>query len=486
MAKTLKSRRLHYGSSAVFSTVVFLAILVLVALIAERHPLRADLTESGQFSLSEQSRKVVASIEEPITIKAFFAAGAPEASRAKDLLETYRYHNKNLRYEFIDPDREPQLARQYEIRDYGVLVIEGLGRKETVPRADEEALTNALFKLSRKDDKTVYFLTGHGERSFEDMSKGGYSSARSALVKENNQVKSLNLMQQTEVPQDAAVLIVAGPQKPLFAEEVASLERYLLRGGKVVFFLDPEKDGGVRSLLEKYGIALGDDMIIDKLSRVFGGSYLMPVVTQYGSHKITQGFNVATFYSEARSVTPSDAPPDGVTLVPLASTSENAWAETDLDRLYRGEASFEEGKDKAGPISVGVLAAVNTEKFSFTKPPASEASPGAQESNSEAHDTEKADTSKPTMGYLVVFGDSDFADNTHFGVSGNSDLFLNMVHFLAEEESLISIEPRKQKAQTLMLTATQARVAFWTSMVGVPLIVVLAGFGVYRIRRSQR
>lgn len=485
MPKTLKSRRLHYGSSAVFSTVVFLAILVLVALIAERHPLRADFTETGAFSLSEQSRKVVASIEEPITIKAFFAAGAPEASRAKDLLETYRYHNKNLQYEFIDPDREPQLARQYEIRDYGVLVVEGLGRKETVPRADEEALTNALFKLSRKEDKTVYFLTGHGERSFEDMTKAGYSSAKSALVKENIQVKSLNLMQQTEVPQDAAVVMVAGPQKPLFPEEVASLERYLLRGGKVVFFLDPEKDGGVRSFLEKYGIVLGDDMIIDKLSRVFGGSYLMPVVTQYGSHKITQGFNVATFYSEARSVSPVDAPHDGVTLVPLASTSENAWAETDLDRLYRGEASFEQDKDKPGPVSLGVLAAVDTKKFSSQEPSASEAAQGAKESNPEAQDTAKADA-KPNLGYLVVFGDSDFVDNTHFGVSGNSDLFLNMVHFLAEEETLITIEPRKQKAQTLMLTATQARMVFWTSMVGVPMIVVLVGFGVYRVRRSQR
>uniref|UniRef100_A0A832A952 ABC-type uncharacterized transport system domain-containing protein n=1 Tax=Desulfacinum infernum TaxID=35837 RepID=A0A832A952_9BACT len=485
MPKTLRSRRLHYGSSAIFSTVVFLAILVVVALIAERHPLRADLSETGQFSLSEQSRKIVASLQEPVTVKAFFAGGAPEASRAKDLLETYRYYNKNIRYEFIDPDREPQLARQYEIRDYGVLVVEGLGRKETVPRADEEALTNALFKLSRNEDKTVYFLTGHGERSPEEMNKTGYSSAKSALVKENYQVKPLNLMQQSQVPQDAAVVLVVGPQKPLFPEETASLEAYLLRGGKIVFFLDPEKDGGVRSLVEKYGIVLGDDMIIDKLSRVFGGSYLMPVVTQYGSHKITQGFNVATFYSEARSVAASPNPPEGATLVTLASTSENAWAETDLERLFRGEASFEEGKDKPGPVSVGVLAAVETRKFSEKHSDDVQAQNKPQESEKPAGEKDASET-RPPLGYLVVFGDSDFVDNTHFGVSGNGDLFLNMVHFLAEEETLITIEPRKQKAQTLMLTENQARMIFWTSMVGVPLMVVLIAFGVYRVRRSQR
>lgn len=483
MPKTLRSRRLHYGSSAIFSTLVFLAILVVVALIAERHPLRADLTETGQFSLTEQSRKIVASLQEPVTVKAFFASGAPEASRAKDLLETYRYYNKNIRYEFIDPDREPQVARQYEIRDYGVLVVEGLGRRETVPRADEEALTNALFKLSRNEDKTVYFLTGHGERSPEEMNKAGYSSAKSALMKENYQVKPLNLMQQDQVPQDAAVILVAGPQKPLFPEETASLEAYLLRGGKIVFFLDPQKDGGLRALLEKYGIVLGDDMIIDKLSRVFGGSYLMPVVTQYGSHKITQGFNVATFYSEARSVAASPKPPEGVTLVTLASTSENAWAETDLDRLFRGEASFEEGKDKPGPVSLGVLAAVDTKKVSEKHSDPAQQEP--KESGKPAGE-KGASESKPALGYLVVFGDSDFVDNTHFGVSGNGDLFLNMVHFLAEEETLITIEPRKQKSQTLMLTENQARMIFWTSMVGVPMLVVLMGFGVYRVRRSQR
>jgi len=485
MPKTWKSRRLHYGSSAVFSTVVFLAILVVVALIAEKHPVRADLTETGRFSLSEQSRNVVGSIQEPVTIKAFFAAGAADASRAKDLLETYRYHNKNLQYEFIDPDREPQLARQYEIRDYGVLVVEGFGRRETVPRADEEALTNALFKLTRHEDKTVYFLTGHGERSIEEMNKAGYSSAKSALSKENYQVKPLNLIQQSQVPEDAAVVIVAGPEKDLFPEEVASLEAYLLRGGKVVFFLDPQKDAGVRSFVEKYGISLGKDVIIDRLSRVFGGNYTMPVVTQYGSHKITQGFNVMTFYSEARSVRASESPPDGVTLVTLASTSENAWAETDLNRLFRGEASFEEGTDTPGPVSLAVLAAVETKKFSKAEAVPSKEKESASESEKAAQ-KDAASESKPSLGYLVVFGDSDFVDNTHFAVSGNGDLFLNLVHFLAEEETLITIEPRKQKAQTLMLTENQGRLIFWISMVGIPMVVGLIGLAVYRVRRSQR
>lgn len=492
MPKQKRARRsLVYGSNTFVSILVFLAILVFVALIAERHPLRVDLTDSGEFSLSEQSRKVVASLPEPVTIKAFFASASPEWLKTKDLLETYRYHNKKIRYEFVDPDRQPEIARQYEIRDYGTLVLEGFGRKETVLSPDEEAITNALLKLSRKEEKKIYFLTGHGERSLGEINKVGYSTVKSALEKENYAVDELNLMQREQVPEDAAVVVVAGPKKPLFPEEVASLEAYVKRGGKVVLFLDPGRDGGLKEFARSFGIDVGDDMVIDKLSRVFGGSYLMPVVTQYGGHKITDGFNVATFYSEARSVRPLEEKPEGVTVITLASTSENAWAETDLERLHKGEASFEEGQDKPGPVPLVVLAAVDSGKFSkvdATEKPQGETGSakasghGEKDEDNVAHAAE----AEPPMGYLVVAGDSDFVDNTHFGLSGNGDFFLNTVHFLAEEETLITIEPRKKEGQTLMLTQGQARLVFWVPLVLVPALVLIVGLGVYRVRRAQR
>ncbi|SMC23373.1 ABC-type uncharacterized transport system involved in gliding motility, auxiliary component [Desulfacinum hydrothermale DSM 13146] len=486
MPKQKKARRsLVYGSNALVSTLVFLAILVFVALIAQRHPLRVDLTESGEFSLSEQSRKVVESLQEPVTIKAFFATASPQRLKTKDLLETYRYHNKKIRYEFVDPDRRPEVARQYEIRDYGTLVLEGFGRKETVLRADEEAITNALLKLSRKKKKKIYFLTGHGEHSLDEINKVGYSTVKSALEKENYTVEKLNLLQRENVPEDAAVLIVAGPHKPLFPEEVASLEAYVKRGGKVVVFLDPGLDGGLKDFVRSLGIQVGDDMVIDKLSRVFGGSYLMPVVTRYGAHKITEGFNVATFYSEARSVRPVKKPPEGVTVVTLATTSENAWAETDLDRLHRGEASFEEGQDAPGPVPLVVLAAVDTNKLSKSSSTQTAQEKAGREGRDEAGVAHAAETRLPT-GYLVVAGDSDFVDNTHFGLSGNGDFFLNTIHFLAEEETLITIEPRKKEGQTLILTQDQARLVFWVPLVLIPALVLAVGLGVYRMRRAQR
>jgi ABC-type uncharacterized transport system involved in gliding motility auxiliary subunit len=469
-----------YGSNTVISSIVFLALLVFVVLIAERHPWRVDLTESGSFSLSQQTRKILDSLQEPIVIKAFYASLGPERAQARDLLETYQYHNKNVSYEFIDPDRQPEVARQYDIRSYGTLVLEGYQKKQTVQRADEESLSNAIFKLSRSREKKTYFLTGHGEHSIKDADKNGYSSLDAALTKENYQIASLNLMQQAQVPDDAALLIVAGPTKPLLPPEVESLKQYLERNGKLLLLLDPYQDGGLKALLESYGVELKEDIVIDKLSRVFGGSFLMPVVMEYGFHKITDGFNVATFYPEARSVRIAKKAPDGVHLLLLASTSQEAWAETDRDMLNQGQASFDANQDVVGPVPIAALAEIEQSKAQSQGVDAKPTDEETSETELDATDRDKA------KALLVVIGDSDFVDNTHFGLSGNGDFFLNVVNFLAEEETLITIEPREKKGQPLILTQTQARSLLWVSLVMVPLMILLIGFAVYRVRRSQR
>jgi ABC-type uncharacterized transport system involved in gliding motility auxiliary subunit len=452
--KNRVSRAWSYGFNAVISSVVLLGILVFVVLIAERHPWRWDLTESGQFTLSQQSRKILDSIKEPVTIKAFFATAEQERSGAKDLLESYHYHNQRVSFEFLDPDRQPELARRYEIRAYGTLVLEGYQKQQTIQRADEESISNALLKLKRQQEKKVYFLIGHGEHDIKDTSKNGYSSLDSALEKENYQVDALNLLQSPQVPEDTAAVIIAGPKKPLMANEINSLKQYLHKGGKLFVLLDPYQDGGLHGFLQGYGMQLHDDIVIDKLSRVFGGSFLMPVVTQYGFHKITEGFNIATFYPEARSIRPASNPPEGVHLEILASTSQEAWSEMDQEMLKKGQAGFDEKIDLPGPVPLTVLAEIEkSDLLNQNQDAKAGAEPTEQPQNAEAGSAKQKAT-------LVVCGNSGFADNTHFGLSGNGDFFLNVANFLAEEETLISIEPREKKGQPLILTQNQGRLLF--------------------------
>lgn len=478
-ASNKRSRLWTYGSNTVVSILFFLGILIFIALIAQRHPWRLDLTESGTYTLSEQTRNILESIKEPIKIEAFYATAAPEWTEAKDLLETYEYYNNKISFQFIDPDLEPEKARQNEIHSYGTLVLEGYGKKQTILNASEESLTNAILRLSSHKQKKVYFLSGHGEHSLEELDKEGYSTVKSALQKENYAVEELNLLQHEQVPDDAAVLVIAGPKKPVFPQELSAVKRYLNHGGKLMVLLDPDFDGGLKEFLGQYGIKISADIIIDKLSKVFGGSYLLPVVTEYGAHKITENFNVATFYPEARSVRPMKELPEGVKVDVLASTSPNSWAETDLDLLQQGQASFDEKSDQPGPVPLMLLAEIDLKTQRADNP--------ADDRSKEEETISKQEAStRAGKSYLLVAGDSDFINNTHFGLSGNGDFFLNLVNFLAEEENLITIEPRKGAGQPVMLTQSQAQSLLWTVLIFVPLALLITAISVYRVRRSQR
>lgn len=475
MPTKIKRRRIWaYGSNTVISTVLFLGILAVVALIAERHPWRVDFSDSGDFSLTEQTRNILKSIDKPVDIKAFYATGAPEQGKAKDLLDTYKYCSDKLNYEFIDPDRRPEVANNYGVRTYGTVVIEGYGKKQPIQSLTEENLTNALLKLTREGQKKIYFLTGEGERSAKPGDKDGYSTVRAALQKENYATTDLNLLQQPKVPADASLVIVAGPRKPLMPEEIESLRSYLSSGGRLMALLDPYHDGGLRDFLKSYGIELSDDVVIDKLSRVFGGSYLMPVVMEYGRHKITDRFDVATFYPEARSVMAAKTPPKGVSVEVLASTSQNAWAERDLDAVKNGQVAFDEKIDLPGPVPLAVISSIGKEQEQPAANP------------SEAKAAKNGKDGEPKQGCLLVVGNSSFVADAYFGLSGNADLFLNMVNFMAEEENLITIKPREKQGQPLLLSQGQMDLVLGTELIGIPLLVLLSGFIVYRIRRSQR
>lgn len=477
MATQVKgSRKWAYGSNTVVASLFFIGIVVFVALIAQRHFWRLDLSEGGAFTLTEQTRNIIKSLDKPVAIKAFFATGAPEQPKAKDLLDTFQYYSQNIGYEFIDPDRNPEAARKYEVRSYGTVVLEGYDKRQSIQTVDEENMSNALLKLSRSEQKKIYFLTGHGEHSIGSAERDGYSSVSSALQKENHAVEELNLMQQAQVPQDAAAVFVAGPKKKLFEQEIASLEDYLKRGGKLAVFLDPYNDAGLRDFLKRYGIELRDDIVIDKLSRVFGGSYLMPVVTEYGFHKISEGFSVMTFFPEARSVGVLNDPPEGVQTEVIASTSPNAWGETNFNLLNQGQASMEEKEDLPGPVTLAVISEIAI----------GGARKGAEEEKKNPEKQEAEQTEPKDKAYLLVVGDSDFVSNNHFELSGNGDLFLNMANFMTEEENLITIGSREPGGRPLLMTPTQGSLFFWTNIALVPLFVILVGLGVYRVRRSQR
>ncbi len=472
------SRTFRYGSNTLLKTIIFTAILVFIVLIVQNHPWRIDLTKSKDFTLTDQTQKILKSIKIPITIKAFYQEATRDKIKAQDLLDTYKYYCPNIKYEFIDPDRHPELAKQYDVKTYGTVVIEGAGKKQTITLLNEENLTNALMKLIQNKKKVIYFVTGHGEASINDFDKNGYSMVRRELEKENYEVKALDLLHTAKIPDDASVVIINGPKKSLMKAEIETLRKYLDNGGKLIVMLDPFYEGGLRKFLRDYGIGIRNDIVIDKLSRVFGGSYLMPVITKYTRHKITENFNIATFFPESRSLSKVEKTKPGVHVMLIALTSSGAWAETDIKTLKeKNTASFDPNQDQQGPVCLVMMSEVTLQKKTSGKDSKNEEAKGKNS---------KEDNNPKKKGQLVVFGDTDFANNTYFGLSGNGDFFLNVVNYLAQEENLISIKRPTKKGQPLILTSSQSKLVFLIPLVFVPLFVILCGLVVFRVRRKQK
>jgi ABC-type uncharacterized transport system involved in gliding motility auxiliary subunit len=466
LKRGFKRKSFIYSSNLLLIIVLVLGILVLANIFLAKHHLRVDFTSSKLHSLSDQSIKVVKNLKKDVSVKAFFREGNMSRASMDALMKIYSYESPRIKIEFIDPDKNPGLVKRYDVTQDGTTIFEAGDKESRITTTSEEDITNAFVKISRDRKKIIYFLEGHGEGAIEESGDDGYSIAKGELEKLGYEVKKLSLALAGTFPSDCALLIVPGPKKTLLPEEIATIRDYLHRGGRVFFMIDPETETGLAPLLAECGIKIENDLIVDRVSRLLGGDYFMPVVTAYEDHAITRKFRYATFFPLARSIEPAETKPDGVTVTPIAKTSPNSWAERDLGNK---EVSFDKGKDRQGPICLAVVATLKAPDKALTQTPASRPESGKTE-------TENA--------RVAVYGDSDIAANKYYGLSGNGNFFLNTVNWLTEEADLISIQPKTSSPRSIQLTQTQGRFLFFVSVIFLPLVVLVAGIAIWIRRRS--
>lgn len=471
LVEALKSRSVRLGGTALATLVLMVGILALANFLNFRHHKRFDLSEGRVHALSDQSRRVVEGLEQDIQVIGFFQdTGA--ARRFQDLAQEYRYAGSRIRFEVIDPQKEPAKVAQYEItRDRQVVVAAASGKREIVEDPNEEKLTNAIIKVTREAEKTVVFLTGHGERSVDDSQAKGYSSIRQAVEKQNYQVVTHNLAQENRIPEGAAVIVSAGPTVNFFPNEIALLKGFLESGGKFLLLVDPESEFQMNDFLAEYGIGLADDYVVDAsgLGQLFGFGAGAPLAADYAAHPITQDLaGTMTIFPGARSVE-SKTSPSGYTTTELVRTSRQSWGESDI---RREPIAFDPDQDREGPLALGVLATKQVSE------PARSADESAEDSS-----PADADSGGAKEARLVVFGDSDFASNAYLSTSVNSDLFLNAVSWLAEDTDLLSIRPKDPTSRSITLTGAESRLIFWATVVFFPLATLVFGTAVWYRRR---
>lgn len=476
-AMTTRSARL--GGTVGATVLVVLGILVCISFLNVRHNRRIDLTENQLYSLSEQSLKVVENLQSKIQIIGFFRDDAGRL-RFEDLIK--QYNSPSIEHRVVDPEEEPAVADQYGIsREGAVVVLRGEEQTE-VNNFNEEKITNAIIKITREEEKTIYFLQGHGERDIEDGAAEGYSLARQKIANLNYRVESYNLAQQNKLPEHSTVIVSAGPTMDFFPTEVILLEDFLAGGGKFLLLVDPQTKFGMGEFLANYGLELGQKLVVDAsgIGQLFGLNFAFPLVSEHGDHPLTQHLSgVMTFFPRAQNVTTVSSPLDYTTRG-LLNTSPNSWAESELKE---GDTTFDEEQDTQGPLQLAAVTTLSVQGLSRNGEGIAVTESRSQESDMIGYDPVGGAKLAERESRFVLIGDADFASNAYFDSAANGDLFLMAVSWLAEEADLLAIGPKDPKNRRINVTQGQFRMIFWAAVLILPLFTLALGTTVWMRRR---
>jgi len=464
IASYFRRRQAKYGAIATAGVLVALGIVVAVNYLSSRQNKRWDLTANRQYTLSEQTVKLLENLDAPVKFIVFDRRANFDRFRTR--LDEYAYHSSNLDIEYVDPDQRPLEARKYEVVQYGTVVIAYKDKVERVTTDSEQDITNGLIKALSGRVPKVYFLQGHGEKDPTRTERDGYSAVSEMLRRDNYTIERLALAQQKDVPTDATAVVIAGPTSDLLPQEVDALKRYLARAGKLMVLLDPPiaSQGtavpNLEGLLKEWAIEAGKNVVVDVSGATNEPS--LAVAIGYPTHPITDRFETLTIYPVARSIDPVTGGASGRTAQAVVQTSQQSWAESNLATLTSGQGVRMEtdAGDKAGPVTIA--AAVSA--------PATDAQPAEQKAKTEEN------APKPET-RVVVFGDSDFASNAYAGLSGNPNLIANAVNWLAQQENLIAIRPKEAGDRRLTMTARQQMLLGIGAVFLIPAAVL--GTGIY-------
>lgn len=469
--QSFKSKKFKYGGYATVMTLIVIAALIIVNLVADLVPVRIDLTSNKMYSLSEQTEDVLTNLEEDITI---YFIGEPGSANVmiEEIVQRYARLSNHISTDYLDPVRDPITAQKYT-KDggqlsYGNLLVEqgevfriisqydmynfsqsqsGETRVESL--AVEQRLTSAILFVSGAEMPVAYMLEGHGEASLNYDTK-------KQMELENFDIQTLNLLGMDEVPEDADLLIINGPQRDLSDEELTVLDNYFSNNGKAIFMIDLliQELPNFQTLFQTYGIQLSNSLVVEgEQGKYIGGNplYVLPELSNHEIVSPIKSNSIPLIIPGAQAIEVLDSRRNTLTIEPLLTTSDKAFGRS----ATSSETSLEKQEgDLSGPFSLAV--AIEDRVYNLS-----------------ANETYKA--------RMVVIGNSGFLNT---GMEGASNLFMNSLNWVFEREESISIRPKALGVQPLTITATQQKIYGGLSMIIIPLACLIAGLVVWLRRRN--
>ncbi len=487
------TRALKPSRRGAFEVLLLVAAVTGLNYLAARHYARGDWTRGRTFAISDKTVQLVRALGKPVEVIVFMLPSGEDANDlygdVHELLERVRRESAQVRVEYVDIDREPErlktVGKKYGVTGddlvNGVIVVTSEDAKHSkfitrdelaeyeygaadgrAPRIKawkgEQAFDAALLAVTEEKSPVVCFTQGHGEPAIDSFEPGEYGDFAEELKRDHDEVTGVDLSVMAEIPARCEVTIVAGPEHPFGKPEADALAHLLERGGRLMALLGPSFDAqvtrfvsmGIEDTLERWGASVRNDVVVD-VPQLRSNAIAFAVTEGYADHPITgRLMHHRTLWTEAREV--RAAPNNGIVAREIIHTSDKGWGETDLG-VFRAtaELAFDPKADVKGPISIAV---------------ASERTEG---------------TGKGAR--LVVIGSSQIAGNKQ-ALGYNRDLLLSSVAWLLRAEPKLAIGPRTPEHLRLQLDDGQLRRLFYLAVLGLPLLALLLGLGVFWVRRA--
>ena len=482
------SRTGRYGVNTVVMTAAFIGLVVLANYVAFENHFRADTTATNQFSLANRTKDLLDNLDRPINVIAYYPDEIPNIDmltrrgKVDTMLSEFSNRSGNFSYQFIDPQKEADLARSQGITSYETLSISAVGTDiiDLVQPTDgaysrlEQDLYTALLVATETEQKKVYFLAGHGERDINRAEDDGYQQIRDGLEVDNYAVEPLLWSPQDEdvrIPDDAALLVIAGPTGELPPAHADTLNFYMAgkepdgtprrEGARLIFLAEPDTHDSFRAFLALWGVVVTDSYIRDPE----GSQPNAPRTLRVGIYNPQAPPEIVaprgqqlqvSFMPGAAALEPVIEESGTRVPVPIAATTSSARLINDIERTDPIDS------DPQGiyfpALYLDIAAPV-----------------GASAPTQRPPDNEIAE--------MAVFGDSDFITNRNVQRGSSAALFLNSANYLMGDFSLVSIRDREFVYREWNLDANEFNFVRFSTWLLLPGLMGIMAVMVWWVRR---
>jgi len=530
------SKKIGPGTNLLFLILIVLGFLALINFLSLRHFTRLDLTQNEIYTLSASSQRIASQLDDIVNIKCYFSKKLPPyvvslKQQVNDMLDEYKAFAKgNIQVEFLDPAEDPVLAQKMRFMGipqvqmnilekdqatstnvYMGIAVRYEDKQEVIPFVRnvgnlEYELTSSILKVSRKEKKTVGFLTGHDEQDVYSA----YQNVRKALGRQY-EVEKVDISEGKPVPSHIDLLVVAGPSS-LSERDKYELDQYIMRGGKAFFLIDiinvPQgsmqasyRETNLKDLLENYGVRITKNLVLDRINTyisfqtgftIVRAPYpFYPKIVKTGldpNHPIVNQLESIMFPWVSALEVLKDTHKDLAFSV-LAQSSQHSWLQKGMYNINPTQ-QFMPQPENIKPYPLAVLVNGKFKSFYADKAiPSVQGSDEEEETEPKEEKEQQRETLKECTGEtkILVVSNSRFLESNFTNQPGNLEFFLNAVDWFTWGKDLIGIRSRETTDRPLpILTERQKTGIRFATMIAVPLLVALFGIIRFYIRKKRK